>query len=180
MAGRGPAPKLDRNRRSAPARGEWQPSPDGGWQHELPAPPVGISPQAQAVWSGWFQSWWAAHWTPDDLPTLRLVIRMWDRVDRGDVKRAAELRQWLDGFGITPKGQQDRRWVKPPPPRKGWASTPDPYAGLRVATDPKAARVTEYAERRRTGDWAGVNANQPSRFRELPPTHADPRLRDPG
>ena len=85
MAGRGPAPRADRNRRTAPERGEWQPSPDGGWQHDLPPPPPGISPRAAEVWSGWFRSWWAANWTPDDLPTLRLVIRLWDRVDRGDV-----------------------------------------------------------------------------------------------
>ena len=44
MAGRGPAPKTDRNRSGAPARGEWTPSPDGGWQHPLPPPPAGLMP----------------------------------------------------------------------------------------------------------------------------------------
>jgi hypothetical protein len=117
MAGKGPAPKPERYRRNAPARGEWKPSPDGGWQHELPEPPAGISPAAVDVWQGWFRSWWAGNWGPDDLPSLRLVIRLWDRVNRGDIRRAAELRQWMDSYGITPKGQQDRRWVRPAPPR---------------------------------------------------------------
>ena len=116
MAGRGPAPDPDRLRHGTPARGEWQPSPDGGWQHELPEPPPGISPAAGVVWTGWFTAWWAGNWTPDDLPSLRFVIRLWDRVNRGDVKRAAELRQWMDGYGLTPKGQMDRRWARPKPP----------------------------------------------------------------
>jgi len=123
MAGRGPAPKHQRYRRATPGRGEWQPSDEGGWQHAEPPPaPGGISPAAGAVWTAWFGSWWAANWTPDDLPGLRLVIRLWDRVNRGDIKRAGELRQWLDSYGITPKGQQDRRWTKPMPPREGWSA----------------------------------------------------------
>jgi hypothetical protein len=89
------------------------------------------------VWDGWFRSWWAANWTPDDLPALHFVIRLYDRVTRGDVKRAAELRQWMDGYGITPKGQQDRRWVKPLPPR-GPSKLDrflDPYSHLRATQD---------------------------------------------
>ena len=106
MAGRGPAPDPNRLRHGTPARGDWQPSPDGGWQHDLPEPPPGISPAAAEVWRGWFTAWWAGYWTPDDLPLLRLVIRLWDRVDRGDVKRAAELRQWLDSCGISPRASR--------------------------------------------------------------------------
>lgn len=117
MAGRGPAPDPDRLRKGAPARGDWEPSPDGGWQHELPEPPPGISATAAQVWRGWFTAWWAGHWTPDDVPNLRFVLRLWDRVYRGDVKRAGELRQWMDSFGLTPKGQMDRRWRRPDPPR---------------------------------------------------------------
>jgi hypothetical protein len=35
---------------------------------------------------------------------------------RGDMPRLAELRQLMDSYGITPKGQQDRRWLRPEPP----------------------------------------------------------------
>ena len=139
MAGRGPAPDRERIRRSTPKRGDWTPSPDGGWQHPLPDAPTGISSAAADVWGTWFRSWWAGNWSPDDLPTLRLVIRLWDRVNRGDIRRAAELRQWLDGYGITPKGQQDRRWTKPAPKRQGWGSEPDPYAHLRLGDDQRSS-----------------------------------------
>ena len=117
MAGRGPAPKARRYRRAKPGRGEWAPSPDGAWQHDLPSAPSGVLPASERIWEGWFKAWWAAHWTPDDVPMLRFVLRLHDRVLRGDLKRLPELRQWLDTYGITPKGQQDRRWQRPEPPR---------------------------------------------------------------
>jgi len=84
-----------------------------------------------------------------------------------------------------PKGQQDRRWVKPLAPRpmskldRIRAQRQDPYGHLRVASD----RAAEYAERRRTGNWAGVNAPRPGepqqengRFRTI--ERPDPRLRE--
>jgi hypothetical protein len=116
MAGRGPAPDPRRVRRGKPARGDWQPSPDGGWQHPIPEPPAGLTDHSTEVWSGWFKAWWAANWTQDDVPQLRLVIRVYDRVMRGDIRRLGELRQLMDSFGITPKGQMDRRWQRPAPP----------------------------------------------------------------
>jgi len=101
------------------------------------------------------QSWFASHWTPEDLPGLTITIGLWDlcedyrrnpmtvRVNgKGEdvpVQKPSpfgELRQMMDNYGITPKGQQDRRWVAPKPdetveaePEKG---APNPYAGLRV------------------------------------------------
>lgn len=58
-------------------------------------------------------SWIAAHWTETDLPGLRQVIRLYDQVERGEFVRATELRLAMDTYGITPKGQQDRRWSPP-------------------------------------------------------------------
>ena len=148
MAGKGPAPKAQRYRRNTPARGEWQPSPDGGWQHDLPAPPAGLLPGTVTVWESWFKAWWAGPWTLDDLPQLRFIIRLFDRVSRGDVQRLAELRQWFDTFGISPKGQQDRRWTRPEPPKPAqpWSSggrlrrlrvtDDDPYTHLRATDGP--------------------------------------------
>jgi hypothetical protein len=145
MAGRGPAPKPQRFRRKTPERGEWQPSPDGGWQHELPDVPKDLSPAAEAMWTHWFTAWWAGHWTEDDVPMLRFAIRLYDRVLRGDTKLLGELRQWCDAFGITPKGQQDRRWTRPEPPRRpdklDRYLTPSRYRDLRVTDDePRAIR----------------------------------------
>jgi hypothetical protein len=65
------------------------------------------------AWSTWFAAWFAAHWTPSDLPGLRQLVRLYDQVERGKFERAAELRLQMDTYGITPKGQQDRRWQKP-------------------------------------------------------------------
>ncbi len=80
-------------------------------------------------------AWFASYWTPDDLPALRQIIRLYDQVERGEFQRATELRYAMDGYGITPKGQQDRRWTRPISEMDGGSAEvagPDPYAGLRV------------------------------------------------
>lgn len=144
MAGRGPTPDPQRVRRGKPVRGDWAPSPEGGWQHELPPPPPGLTAHSIGVWEDWFKAWWAGNWTTDDLPILRLTIRLYDRVMRGDIKRLPELRQWLDSAGITPKGRQDRRWQAPPPPGPQTAleriraqRAIGPYDHLRTPDDPR-------------------------------------------
>lgn len=88
------------------------------------------------AWDIWFRSWFAAHWTPDDLPGLRLVIRLYNAVEGGEFSRAAELRLQMDSYGITPKGQQDRRWSPPDAADvEGAAADPDtdePYGHLKL------------------------------------------------
>lgn len=118
MAGRGPAPKptSQRRGRQVQVRGEWKPTAGGGWQHgEPPSPPDGLLKASRDAWATWMSAWWAAHWTPEDIPGLRQVIRLYDQVERGEFQRASELRLQMDTYGITPKGQQDRRWVAPKP-----------------------------------------------------------------
>src|SRR5262245_42053258 len=113
MAGRGRAPKAAgaRVNHHAPLRGEWKSTSDVGWQHgAIPEPPDGLLPASVNAWQTWFSAWWAAHWIPGDVPGLRVLIRLYDLVLRGQSARAPELRQWLDTYGISPKGQQDRRW----------------------------------------------------------------------
>src|SRR6185295_2212858 len=107
--------------------------------------PPGISPAAAQVWHGWFTAWWAGNWTLDDVVTLRFVIRLWDRVNRGDVKRAGELRQWMDSFGLTPKGQVDRRWKRPDPPRPKtpWERQRDEAAAARSGRAPASERFKD-------------------------------------
>jgi hypothetical protein len=110
----GPAPKVERRRRNTPARGEWQPTPDIGWQHgPTPKPPAGLTTVARETWRIWFGSWWAAHWTPENLPQIRTAIKLFDAYERGDAKSVTELRQWMDGIGVTPYGQQKLRWLPP-------------------------------------------------------------------
>ena len=114
MAGRGRAPKSDSRTRHKPKRGEWAAPPGAGWQHgEVPGPPDGLVEASRLAWETWMGAWFAAFWTPDDLPGLRQVIRIYDQVERGEFQRANELRLQMDTYGITPKGQQDRRWKRP-------------------------------------------------------------------
>lgn len=118
MAGVGPPPAADRRRRNVPARGEWHAAPGIGWQHgEVPTPPPRLIKASKEAWGTWFHAWFASHWTPDDLPVLRQIIRLFDNIERGSKLSAerTELRQLMDRYGITPKGQQDRRWVAPKP-----------------------------------------------------------------
>jgi hypothetical protein len=161
VAGRGPAPKAPaiRRRRNTPAAGEWQAQSVAGWQFEsVPEPPEGLGNAAREAWATWMGAWFAAHWTPADLPGLRRVAQLYDMCeqfhespyierDAGKAVRrpnpATELRQLMDNYGITPKGAQDRRWVKPEEadsapvrsPRRASKSAPaSPYADLRLVS----------------------------------------------
>lgn len=91
-------------------------------------------PSSLAAWDTWFKAWFAVHWTPADLPGLRLVIRLHDQVERGEFQRSAELRLSMDTYGITPKGQQDRRWKAPeaPPKPEAVAAADKSYGGLKA------------------------------------------------
>lgn len=116
MAGIGPPPKdpSERRRREPPGRGDWVHAPGVGWQHgEVPPPPTKLLKASRDAWATWMASWVAAHWAPELLPGLRQLIRLYDRVERGEFQRAGELRLTLEVYGLTPKGVQDRRW-KPP------------------------------------------------------------------
>lgn len=116
MAGHGRAPKQQPNRRNhhEPGRGEWRHALGVGWQHgEVPEPPDGLKAETVEAWSTWMAAWYAAFWTPDDLPALRAMVLLYDQVMRGEYQRHPELRLNLDTWGVTPKGQQDRRWAPP-------------------------------------------------------------------
>lgn len=115
----GPAPAETRQRTNEPARGDWQAAPGVGWQHgEVPTCPA-RSKAAQDTWRTWFQSWFAAYWTVEDLPNLRLCIKAWVRADGPEPKGTdvAGYVRLADDLGITRKGQQDRRWKRPEPDR---------------------------------------------------------------
>lgn len=96
-----------------------------GWQHgRTPTAPDGLLKPSRDAWRAWFGAWWASFWTPADLPALRHIIMMFDEVERtpDNVRVAAELRQQMDRYGITPKGRQDLRWE--PPKEAKPAATP--------------------------------------------------------
>ena len=83
----------------------------------MPPCPADVEPATRRAWKTWFGSWVAAFWTPEDVPGLRMVAQIYDSVERGNYQRASELRLWMDTYGLTPKGQQDRRWRPPDEPK---------------------------------------------------------------
>jgi hypothetical protein len=88
-----------------------------------------LSDDASTTWRTWLTAWYAAHWTPGDAPALRVAVRLYDAVLGGRYAQAGELRIWCDNYGITPKGQQDRRWT---PPKE--VDAPAPSGRLPVTT----------------------------------------------
>lgn len=109
---------MRRNKSDKPIRGDWKPAPGVGWQHgtprkRIPNPPDGLVKTSREAWNTWMRAWFAAFWTPADLPALSQIIKLFDAVERGELQRASELRLQMDTYGITPKGQQDRRWAPP-------------------------------------------------------------------
>ncbi len=110
----GPPPNVNRRRRNKPAGGEWRPAQGRGWQGDtIPDPPDGLMTASRQTWDSWFKGWWAANWTLDYLPQIRKAIQLYDQTERGEFKAVSELRQWMDGIGVTFKGQQMLRWQPP-------------------------------------------------------------------
>jgi hypothetical protein len=115
MPGFPPKPPEQRTGRHVPRAGEWQHAPATGWQHgAVPKPPTGIGRQARAAWPQWFGSWVASFWRPEDVHALRAAILLYDSMlEKPTPSTATALGQYLDRFGLTPKGLQDRRWRAP-------------------------------------------------------------------
>lgn len=137
-----PKPPGVRRNRTKPETGEWRPSPGVGWQHgPIPEPPDGLIAASREAWTTWMSAWFASNWTPADLPGLRVCIEWYDVVVRRDSKAndVTALMRLMDTYGITPAGQQSRRWQPPKAedgeqPATGSAETkPTRYEHLRVA-----------------------------------------------
>jgi hypothetical protein len=125
------------NPRSKPVH-EWQPTEGVGWQHgDPPRAPDGLLKASREAWTTWMAAWFASHWTPSDLPGLRQLVRLYDQVERGEFQRMGELRMGMDTYGITPKGQQDRRWKAPEQPdeSKPTGSKGSAYGRLRAVAE---------------------------------------------
>lgn len=95
-------------------RHQWQHAAGTGWQHgKTPPPPQGLTDRGRRAWRMWLRSWWAAFYTPDDLPALELLVHWYDAAYAGDDKAAGRFLSAADKLGITPKGRQDLRWAPP-------------------------------------------------------------------
>lgn len=115
MAGHGPAPKLPEQRRTrhVPQRGEWVELPLVA--HGVPAlPPGEWSRECVEDWNGWWSDRASTQWGPADVRSVaRLLglVRDFEVGGRGTAALPGEIRQRLDGLGLTQKGKRDLRWL---------------------------------------------------------------------
>lgn len=122
MAGRGPAPKPQdqRRRTNKPARGEWVDLP----AVDPAAPVLGDLPKRArgtgrwhartvAAWESWRLDPATTQYGPAEIAAaIELAWLHTDSIVEGDPK-AAEIRLRMDGLGLTAKGKRDLRWRAP-------------------------------------------------------------------
>lgn len=127
MAGRGPAPKTNRQRRGEPLRGEWIDLPHLE-NPVLPELPAGDwSQRTRDAWDSWRKDSVTSQYSRADIQAavdLAYVYEQW--VNEPTIAIAAEIRQRQDRLGLNPKGKRDLRWrtsepaevVEMPPPKR--------------------------------------------------------------
>ena len=111
MAGRGPAPKANRQRRNDPTRGEWVDLPPLE-RPILPELPAGEwSERTQTAWAAWRKDPVTGQYSDADVQAaidLAYTYEQWVREPSAAI--AAEMRQRQDRLGLNPKGKRDLRW----------------------------------------------------------------------
>lgn len=111
MAGHGPAPKQNRQRRNTPTRGEWIDLPELTEPVLPELPDEEWSERTQACWAAWRQDPATAMFAPGEIQfAIDLGYAHNEWVRKGGANQLREVRQLMDGLGLTSKGKQDRRW----------------------------------------------------------------------
>ena len=117
MAGHGPAPRLNRSRRGAPARGDWtklrplreRVLPDLD-EFDVPDDREAWPRRTRLLWEAWAEALVTAVWTPDD---IALAVDSVYLHATAPTSKAAELRLRMESLGLTPKGRRDGRLLLP-------------------------------------------------------------------
>jgi hypothetical protein len=115
MAGRGPAPADTRRRANSPARGEWialeplrrpvlpmlpkRTKAEGPW-----------SSRTRRLYNGWRQDPVTATFGDNEIAAAIELAHLEEELVRGTTSLASEVRQRMDGLGLTPKGKRDLRF----------------------------------------------------------------------
>lgn len=141
MAGRGPAPKFpeERRNRAPKARGEWIeiPASSGARVPVLPKRAAGSgawSTATRAAWSAWWGDGASTTWTPADRDAVVQCARLFEEAVRDPrPTRWGEVRHWMDGLGLTPKGKRDLRLRIVEPDDQATSSGPAPVGVTRLA-----------------------------------------------
>ncbi len=107
-----PKPKDQRRNRNPKQAGDWILLPPGGYQGTIPSSAGhGLSKSAQKWWRTIWRSPMATQWNESHIPALLELAILRDQLMAGETKGAAEVRIRADGFGLTPAGLQQRRWM---------------------------------------------------------------------
>lgn len=108
-----PADPRRRRRRNAPAGGDWvdlHPL-DRSVLPALPRRKGAWSVRAQATWKAWREDPASGQYSPADVAYAIDTAHLVDAFARAPtVALAAEIRQRMDGLGLTPKGRRSLRW----------------------------------------------------------------------
>lgn len=116
MAGRGPAPSAQRQRRNAPQRGDWV-TLEPLAAPVLPELAEFVLPDAQPwpltsvmLWDAWRDDPVTATWNASDRAFAVDTIHL--HAEAATAK-ANELRLRMESLGLTPKGRRDLRFLLP-------------------------------------------------------------------
>ena len=123
MAGRGPAPKAEgqRRRRHAPERGDWinlpAVDPNAPALPELPKRSRGTGrwhPRVTAAWAAWRLDPATTQFGPAEVAAaVELAWVMDDMVRSGAATLVTAVQRRADALGLTAKGKRDLRWRAP-------------------------------------------------------------------
>ncbi len=149
MGGNGPAPKLNRQRRQSPVRGDWvQLKPLAGpvlpILDDIPSPGSceGEWPYTSRMyWDAWRESPVTATWTADDKAlAIDPISAHAEAASGGRGAPPAEIRLRMESLGLTPKGRRDSRLLLPDetPADLGVVDSDTPSAPTPIRTLPEA------------------------------------------
>lgn len=138
MAGRGPAPKAEAQRRNftKPKRGEWVdlPAENTAKPPVMPrAPRGGWATGTRSAWRAWWCDPASLMWSPADRSALEQLATLHHDLERGKISLAGEVRLRMDSLGLTQKGKRDFRWrIVEPAAEKPAAARSSRRGNLRV------------------------------------------------
>jgi hypothetical protein len=146
MAGVGPPPKPDAQRRRRNATPASSRLPSEGRKGPSPAWPLRVLTDAAAdVWDELWSSPQAAAWERMGIATVRVVARyalILGEAEGGDIKAAVEVRQLEDRLGLTPMSMARLRWEIAPDElaeARATRTAPASRSRMRVVDEPAKA-----------------------------------------
>jgi len=122
MAAGGNNPKMNRQRRGAPVRGDWvrldpMPTPVIPTIDELDEPVEGWHVRSKLLWESWRNDPVTALWTGSDLAIAVETIYLHSEAAMGGRGAPpAEIRLRYEGLGIGAEGRAKRRYLLPDEP----------------------------------------------------------------